>query len=57
MCVSFNMGQQTLAAKKQNAGTIYSRGVKPSFTEGHISIMVALIGPVVSVWLSSKGQF
>jgi len=33
-----------------------TRGVKLIFTEGHISIMVALKGPVVTVWLPWKSQ-
>jgi len=34
---------------------VNGRCVKLIFTEGHISIMVALKGSVVTVWLSSKG--
>jgi len=35
---------------------LYSRGVKLIFTEGHISMMVTLKGPVVTVWFPPKGQ-
>jgi len=36
--------------------SVYTRDVKLIFTEGHISIMFALKGPVVTVWFPSKGQ-